>query len=58
MLNKIHSEITATNNYNKQFGAFNKSYQQVKEYRKGDLIKEEDRGLNFIKSEKGWNIMK
>lgn len=58
MLNKIHSEITATNNYNKQFGAFNKSYQQVKEYRKSDLIKEEDRGLNFIKSEKGWNIMK
>ncbi|HUZ58808.1 MAG TPA: hypothetical protein VMU83_08500 [Hanamia sp.] len=58
MLNIIHSEITATNNYNKQFGAFNKSYQQVKEYRKGDLIKEEDRGLNFIKSEKGWNIMK
>jgi hypothetical protein len=58
LLNKIHNEITATNNYNKQFGTFNKSYQEVKEYKKGDLIKEEVRGLNFIKSDKDWNIMK
>jgi hypothetical protein len=58
LLHKIHIEITATNNYNKQFGTFNKSYQEVKEYKKGDLIKEEVRGLNFIKSDKDWNIMK
>lgn len=58
MLNKINNEITATNNYNKQFGAFNKSYQEVKEYKKGDLIKEEVRGLNFSKSDRDWNIMK
>ena len=58
MLNKIHNEITATNNYNKQFGAFNKSYQEGKTYKKGDLIKEEVRGLNFTKTDKGWNIMK
>ena len=34
MLNKIHNEITATNNYNKQFGAFNKSYQEGKHIRR------------------------
>ena len=58
MLNKIHSEITATNNYNKQFGAFNKSYEEVKTYKKGDIIKEEIRGLNFSKTDKGWTVMK
>lgn len=58
MLNKIQNEITATNNYNKQFGTFNKSYQEVKTYKKGDLIKEEVRGLNFTKSDKGWTVMK
>ena len=58
MLNKIHNEITATNNYNKQFGTFNKSYQEVKTYRKGDLIKEEVRGLNFSKTDKGWTVTK
>lgn len=58
MLNKIHNEITSTNNYNKQFGTFNKSYQEVKTYKKGDLIKEEVRGLNFSKTDKGWAVMK
>jgi hypothetical protein len=58
MLNKIHNEISATNNYNKQFGEFSKSYQELKAYKKGDLIKEEDRGLNFIKSDDGWQVIK
>lgn len=58
MLNKIQNEITATNNYNKQFGTFNKSYQEVKTYKKGDLIKEEVRGLNFSKTDKGWTLKK
>jgi hypothetical protein len=58
MLNKIHSEITATNNYNKQFGTFNKSYEEIKTYKKGDIIKEEVRGLNFSKTDKGWIVMK
>ena len=58
MLNKIHKEIAATNNYNKQFGTFNRSYQEIKNYKKGDLIKEEVRGLNFTKTDKGWTVMK
>ncbi|HET7119373.1 MAG TPA: hypothetical protein VFI29_22955 [Hanamia sp.] len=58
MLNKIHNEITATKNYNKQFGTFNKSYQEAKTYKKGDLIKEEVRGLNFKKTDKGWIVTK
>ena len=58
MLNKIQNEITATNNYNKQFGTFNKSYEKVKTYKKGDLIKEEVRGLNFSKTDKGWTVTK
>lgn len=58
MLNKIHGEISATHNYNKQFGAFNKSYEEVKTYKKGDLIRDEVRGLNFSKTDKGWIVMK
>jgi len=58
MLNKIQNEITATKNYNKQFGAFNKSYEEIKSYNKGDLIREEVRGLNFEKTGKGWTVMK
>lgn len=58
MLNEIHNEITSTNNYNKQFGTFNKSYQEVKSYKEGELIKEEVRGLNFSKTDKGWAVMK
>lgn len=58
MLNKINNDITSTNNYNKQFGTFNKSYEEIKSYKKGDLIKEEVRGLNFSKTDKGWIVTK
>lgn len=57
MLNKIAKDIKATNEYNKTQRSFEKmtTYTELKSYKKGDLIKEETRGLNFIKSDKGWN---
>ncbi|MDQ2719402.1 MAG: hypothetical protein M3Z26_06515 [Bacteroidota bacterium] len=57
-LKKISNDINATTNYNKQFGEFTSSYKKIKAFNKGDLIKEEIGGINFIKTEKGWNKMK
>ena len=57
-LTKIAHDIQATNNYNKQFGEFTTSYKEIKAIKKGEMIKEEIGGINFIKTEKGWNKMK
>ena len=57
MLNKTAKDIKATNEYNKTQRSFEKmtTYTELKSYKKDDLIKEETRNLNFIKSDKGWN---
>lgn len=55
---KIAHDIQATNDYNKQFGEFTTSYKEINSIKKGETIKKVAGGINFRKTENGWDKMK
>ena len=57
-LKKIAHDIQATKDYNKQFGEFTMSYNEINAIKKGETIKEVVGGINFRKTENGWVKMK
>lgn len=57
-LKKIAHDIQATKNYNKLFGEFTTSYNEINAIKKGETIKEVVGGINFKKSDSGWVKMK